>query len=131
MSQGVALVVFYFCTREEREGYELVNVRHRESPPLPPQTSELEVDVRGFLCPCFPQSTPPHNHPHPHLTAGCEDTVYEVIRGDHNYLYLHNALNNLLVKTGDHCLTYVLFSNVAMFNYCGILMSRFSCLVNS
>ena len=72
-----------FCTREEGEGYELVDVRHRESPPLPPQTSELG-DVRGSLGPCFRLSTPPHNHPPPHLTAGCEDTVYEVIRGDHN-----------------------------------------------
>ena len=66
---SVALVVFDFCTCEEGEGYGLVDVRHRESPPLPPQTSELEGDVRGSLGPRFRMQTPPHNHPPPHLTA--------------------------------------------------------------
>ena len=47
-----------FCTCEEGEGYELVDVRHRESPPLLPQGSELEGDIRGSLGPRFPLSTP-------------------------------------------------------------------------
>ena len=49
-----------FCTCEEGGGYELVDVCHRESPPLPPQTSELEGDVRGSLGPRFRLLTPPH-----------------------------------------------------------------------
>ena len=40
-----------------------------------------ETGAKGTVSTCHPL---PINHPPPHLTARCEDTVYEVIRGDHN-----------------------------------------------
>ena len=61
---------------EGEEGYELVDVRRRESPP-PPQGSELEGMYEVPLAPVCP------SHPLPtsrRPTAGDEeDTVYEVI----------------------------------------------------
>ena len=64
----------------EEVGYELVDVRRRESPP-PPQASELEGMYEVPLAPvspCYP--LPTNRCP----TAGDEeDTVYEFIPWDH------------------------------------------------
>ena len=86
LSQGVALVVFLrilsFAARGEGVGYELVGVCRRESPP---QASELLMRCTRFPWPLIPPVTLyPTNCPLPHLTTGCEDTVYELIHRDHN-----------------------------------------------
>ena len=69
-------------SREEEEvGYELVDVRHRESPPPPPQASELDGMYE------VPMALGSPSHPLPTNrcpTAGDEeDTVYDVIPWDH------------------------------------------------
>ena len=64
----------------EEVGYELVDVRHRESPP-PPQASELEGMYEVPLAPGSPSHPLPTNRC---PTAGDEeDTVYDVIPWDH------------------------------------------------
>ena len=64
-------------SREGEEGYELVDVHRRESPP-PPPVSELEGMFEVPLAPVSPSHPLPKN---PYPTAGDEeDTVYEVIR---------------------------------------------------
>ena len=64
---------------EGEEGYELVDVCHRESPP-PPQASEQEGMYEVPLAPVFPSHPLPTNRC---PTAGDqEDTVYEVIPND-------------------------------------------------
>ena len=61
---------------EGEEGYELVDVRRRESPP-PPQASKLEAMYEVPLAPVCPSHPLPTNR---RRTAGDEeDTVYEVI----------------------------------------------------
>ena len=87
MSQGVVAIVglfkdFDFAARGEGEGYELVSVCRRESPP---QASELLMRCKRFPWPLIPPRSPcPTNCPPPHFTTGCEDTVYELIHRDHN-----------------------------------------------
>ena len=64
----------------EEEGYELVDVCHRESPP-PPPVGELEGMYEVPLAPVCPSHPLPTNR---RPTAGEEeDTVYEVIPWDH------------------------------------------------
>ena len=64
---------------EGEEGYELVDVRRRESPP-PPLVGELEGMYEVPLATVSPSHPLPTNHC---PTAGDqEDTVYEVIPND-------------------------------------------------
>ena len=67
-------------SREGEEGYELVDVCHRESPP-PPPVGELEGMYEVPLAPVFPSHPLPTNHCP--TTGDEEDTVYEVIPWDH------------------------------------------------
>ena len=67
-------------SREGEEGYELVDVHRRESPP-PPLVGELEGMYEVPLDPVSPTHPLPTN---PYPNAGDEeDTVYEVIRWYH------------------------------------------------
>ena len=63
-------------SREGEEGYELVDVRRRVSPP--PQGSELEGMYEVPLAPVCPSHPLPTN-PYPNAEDE-EDNVYEVIR---------------------------------------------------
>ena len=61
-------------SREGEEGYELVDVCHRESPP-PPPVGELEAMYEVPLAPVSPSHPLPTN-PYPNAEDE-EDTVYE------------------------------------------------------
>ena len=64
---------------EGEEGYELVDVHQRKSPP-PSHDSELDETYEVPLAPVSPSHPLPTNYPPPSTTK--EDTVYEVIPGD-------------------------------------------------
>ena len=83
LASVVSLNLFWFLVEtnvargEGEEGYELVDVHRRESPP-PPPVGEQEGINEVPLAPVSP-SHPLPTHPYPNA-GDEEDTVYEVIR---------------------------------------------------